>query len=60
MKQMAFYGGFKGFGKGKARGVFFWATVTSGVTDLQGFFKGKGPRVDPSEKVWIGGIACLA
>eukprot|EP00435_Cladocopium_sp_Y103_P049680 s1518_g15.t1 len=42
MKQLAFYGGFKGFGKGK------------------GFFKGgKGPRVDPSQKVWIGGISCL-
>mmetsp|Transcript_40800 Transcript_40800/g.88388 ORF Transcript_40800/g.88388 Transcript_40800/m.88388 type:complete len:260 (-) Transcript_40800:25-804(-) len=40
MKQLAFYGGFKGFGKGK------------------GFFKGgKGPRVDPSQKVWIGGIS---
>eukprot|EP00913_Durusdinium_trenchii_P018497 g17379.t1 len=36
---MAFYSGFKGFGKAK------------------GFFKGKGPRVDPSHKVWIGGIA---
>ncbi|CAK9077291.1 unnamed protein product [Durusdinium trenchii] len=32
MKQMAFYSGFKGFGKAK------------------GFFKGKGPRVDPSHK----------
>eukprot|EP00913_Durusdinium_trenchii_P009227 g8674.t1 len=41
MKQMAFYAGFKGFGGFKGKG----------------FGKGKGPRVDPSLKVWIGGLA---
>ena len=43
MKQFAFYGGFKGFGKGKARIRLLKPLTTLLVSRTAGAFQGQGP-----------------